>query len=116
MAGTPWEDISMPDSEIKRKMRLNTEGRHSIEIHSEQECDEIIAVNRDLRNEENFSGSLWNGRDMVRVASIPLIELERWRKEEGIDFWRFNDEDKARITQKLNDPSFSAFRTAPGRI
>ena len=62
-AYTPWEDVSLPDSLVSRQMRLNTSGKHSIEYHVEQDCEEILDLNKALRNEENFSGSLWGGRD-----------------------------------------------------
>jgi hypothetical protein len=116
MSGTPWEDISTPDSLVKRQMRLNTDGRHSIEFKSEQDCSDILALNAAFANRDNASGSLWDGRSMVKVASIPLALIEKWQKEEDIDFMRFNDEDRVKLLAKLNDPQFKKLRTAPGRI
>ena len=115
-AYTPWEDVSLPDSNLRRKMRINKHGKHSIEIRTEQDCADVIELNTKLRNRDNFSGSLWAGRQYVKIASIPLIEVERMLKEEGINLLRSNDEDKARLARKLNDPSFSKWRTAPGRV
>ncbi len=115
-AHTPWEDISQPGSGISRRMRLNMHGKPALEFHAEQDCTEILEINKALMNEDNSSGSLWAGRDWVRVAQIPLLTLEKWRKEDGIDWFRWNDEDKAKIIARLNDNSYSKLRTAPGRI
>jgi len=115
-AYTPWEDISTPGTGVSRKMRLNTHGKHTIEFSVEQECEEILDINKALRNVDNSSGSLWNGQEWVRVAQIPVALIEKWAKEEDINFYRWNDEDKARIMRRLNDNSWSDLRTAPGRI
>jgi hypothetical protein len=115
---TPWEDVTPEGSPIRRRMRLNTEGRHSIETHDTQNCDEILAENRESLNlnRENFGGSLWNGRGWVKVASIPMILIEKWAAEDDINFMRWNEEDKAKVMRRLNDNEYSKLRTAPGRI
>ena len=117
-AYTPWEDVTLEDSLISRQMRINTldNTNHSIEYRNTQNCDEILAINKALRNQDNFSGSLWNGSNWVRVAQLPLALLEQWAEEDDINFYRWNDDDKARIMRRLNDPSYSQLRTAPGRI
>ncbi len=115
-AYTPWEDISTPGYGIARHMRLNTTGKHSIEYKVEQDCEEILEINKALRNEDNFSGSLWAGRDYVHVAQIPLAMIEKWAIEDDINLLRWNDEDKAKIMRRLNDNEWSGLRTAPGRI
>jgi hypothetical protein len=97
-------------------MRWNPHGRGSVEFQTEMDCTDLLALNASLRNRDNFSGSLWAGRSMVHVASIPLAELERWQKEEDINIWRNSDEDKAKLMRKLNDPAYAGFRTAPGRV
>ncbi len=111
-----WEDISLKDSLITRRLRVNPHGKKPVEWHVEQDCQEILEMNRALRNEDNFSGSLWAGRDWVRVAQIPLVILEKWMYEDDINFYRWNDDDKARLMKRLNDPEWSGLRTAPGRI
>lgn len=120
LPNTPWEDVSLPDSAVRRRMRLNTDaGKHRIEMQTEQDCTELLSLNTAMKNADNSSGSLWDGRSMVKVAEIPLALLEKWRTEEGIDFLRWNDEDKARLMRKIRDPDvgeFSKLRTSPGRI
>jgi hypothetical protein len=116
MSKTPWEDVTTPGSPIRRRMRLNTANKHTIEFHSQQEYGDILKHNVDKRLADRSSSSLWNGQEWVHVAEIPLLELERWAKEENIDFFRWNEEDKAKIIKRLNDSGYSKLRTAEGRI
>ena len=53
-------------------------------------------------------------RELRKVASIPLVEVHRLLKEEKIDIFKGGSWDK--IAAKLDDPDWSKFRTAPGRI
>ena len=111
-----WEDVSLKDSGIVRRMRINPHGKKPIEWHVVQDCTEVLELNKALLNEDNFSGSLWNGSDWVRVAQIPLALLEKWMIEDDINFYRWNDDDKARIIRRLNDPEWRGLRTARGRL
>jgi len=52
-------------------------------------------------------------KNMWKVASIPNIVVEQWRKE-GIDL--FKDEDWPKVRAKLNDPEYKWLRTSPGRV
>ena len=52
--------------------------------------------------------------DFRRVARIPTVLLEKWLREDGIDFrekdgWQ-------RVLAKLDDPEYKFLRTSPGRI
>ena len=53
-------------------------------------------------------------RDMRKGASIPLVEVHRMIREDGISIFR--REDWPKIAAKLDDPDWLKFRTAPGRI
>jgi hypothetical protein len=56
-------------------------------------------------------------REMRRVASIPLILLQKWKNEEGWDPWNTSDPDVQRkLALKLDDPEYQWLRTAPGRV
>ena len=50
---------------------------------------------------------------MWKVASIPTIVIEQWKKE-GIDLWK--DEDWPKVRAKLNDPEYKWLRTSPGKV
>ena len=52
--------------------------------------------------------------DFRRVARIPTVLLEKWLREDGIDFstkqgWK-------RVLAKLEEPEYKFLRTSPGRI
>ena len=49
---------------------------------------------------------------MNHVASVPLIIIDKVRRESGINLLR----DKGAMRQFLNDPDNRVFRTRPGRI
>jgi hypothetical protein len=80
-------------------------------IERAQDCAPILDRNKTLANDgDGFSAS----RAMRRVASIPLVLIEKWANEEGIDF--FNPDHADAIKRKLNDPDYLWLRTAPGRV
>jgi hypothetical protein len=52
--------------------------------------------------------------DMRRMARIPTVLLEKWLREEGLDFrtkqgWQ-------RVLARLDEPEWSFLRTSPGKI
>ncbi len=51
-------------------------------------------------------------REMRKIASIPLVILEKWKNELGID-WN-NKNHAPAIRRLLNDPDWRYLRTAPG--
>ncbi len=116
MSTSEWEILSDPGDSIRRGIRMTDSGRGTIEFRSEQDCTDILEINQAFRNQDNSSGSLWHGKDWVRVAQIPFIVLDKWAQEEDINFLRWNEEDKAKIMRRLNDSEWSKLRTAPGKI
>jgi hypothetical protein len=53
-------------------------------------------------------------RDVRMVARIPLIIIEKWRNELGVDYW--NPDHQDRIDRLLNDPEWRWLRTDEGAI
>ena len=51
---------------------------------------------------------------MRKVASIPLIIIEKWKRELGVDIYNKNDWPK--IKQLLNDPEYRFLRTHESKI
>jgi len=112
-----WQILANdPGDPMKRKMKFDDIEKKLTIVAEQDNIDDILVLNKAFLNADRKSSALWNGADYVKVASIPLELLERWKIEEGIDFWRQSSEDKARITKKLNDGNFSKLRTAPGNI
>jgi len=109
-----WRDITLPNSPLRRSFKFNASD-NSYTIRTDQpNLVDCLSLNKAFLNSDRNSSSLWNGGDYVKVASIPLEVIEKWHKEEGINFYRANDEDKARLLNKLNDSTYNKFRTAKG--
>ena len=75
-----------------------------------QDVEPILDRNQALANHNDG----WNGdRTMRRVASIPNVVLDRYRRK-GINLLRpeFRDD----LRKLMNDSDYRKLRTAPGRI
>ena len=83
----------------------------SFGIETIQDVTPILDANVNDYNSGNDGYT--SSRDMRKVASIPLIEVQRLLQQ-GIDI--FKREDWPRIAAKLDDPDWRKFRTAHGRI
>ena len=110
-----WVEVAGEGTPYKTRMRIEATGE--VTVQTEQtNVEEIVAVNRALATRDRKSTSLFGGENKVLVARIPEFFVEKWLREEGINFYRMTEEDKARLFAKLNDSEWSGFRTAPGRI
>jgi len=79
-------------------------------LDTTQDVESILDANVDLYND----GDGWNeDRTMRRVASIPLVYVEKLYKK-GIDI--FNQDDWPKVAALLDSGEFRKFRTAPGVI
>lgn len=102
-------------SVIRRRVFCDVQdGREKVVIHQVQDVDDIKRINEATRL-ANGSGttSLWQKRQWVKVASIPLVLLDQWAQQ-GLNFSDPND--WPRLKKLLNDSDYSSLRTAPGRI
>ena len=118
---TRWEDFTFAGSPIKRRIGFDSVEQKIVFESNQPNLQECLDMNRALANADRKSTRLWQPGDdeanYVKVASIPLHVLERWKVEEDIDFLRWNEDDKARITRRLNDfNEWGDLRTAPGQI
>lgn len=69
--------------------------------------------NKRLQNEQ--TSPKFNSEVFNRVASIPLILVEKWLKEEPpLDV--FNPEHAERLRKRLNDPDYAFLRTMRCKI
>lgn len=85
-----------------------------ITIRRLQDVDHILKVNSQQFNEHTSKKACFRDSDgLHQVARIPMILIEQWKREKGIDWFHCSDKDKKRI---LNDNSFSKLRTRPGKL
>lgn len=79
-----------------------------------QDVSEIKKIN-ELTRLANGSGtsSFWQGRTWVKIASIPLVLLDKWAQQ-GLNY--HNPDDWKIIKRMLNSAEYEDLRTAPGRF
>lgn len=83
-------------------------------VRSSQDVDAILDHNKEREN-YGISGDGYNAdRSMRYVAEIPLILVEKWLREEGLNVYR--DDHWERLRAKLNDPEYRYLRTSGGRV
>lgn len=78
-----------------------------------QNVDPIIEHNKKLQTENDGFNK---ARDLRRVASIPLVILEKWCKEDGVPLRKFLRKPRNYqkwLRRKIYDPDNSMFLTAP---
>lgn len=109
-----WQTIS-EGNPFSTKIKVHTNGTFTIK-NEQENMTEILEVNKALANREKRSTSLWGNQTSVHVARIPEELIMKWWVEEGINFYRCNDEDRARLLAKLNDSDYSNLRVAGGRL
>lgn len=81
-------------------------------IETVQDVEPILDANKAAFNSghDGYTPS----RDLKFVAEIPVVVIEKWLREDGIDVWDPNH--KEAVKRKLNDPEWRHLRTAPGRL
>ena len=82
-------------------------------LESEQDVTAYLEQNKRLYNEDDFKRKGYKD-EMVHVAQIPLIVIEKWLREDGIDV--YNPDHKKAVMRKLNHPDYLYLRTTSGRI
>ena len=83
-------------------------------LNSVQDVAPILELNKKEQNNDSMYGIGENAAGMRKVASIPLVVIEKWKQELGVDIMNKNDWPK--IRQLLNDPENRFFRTNEGKL
>lgn len=78
-----------------------------------QDVTDQIDFNKQCYNSHGNGGYKDSRGGAHHVARIPFVILEKWKKEEGFDW--FNSTDKERRA-KLNDPDNRFLLVRPGRL
>ena len=108
-----WTDDTWEDSPIRRSIGFDDVSGKIVSAMRQDNINECIEFNRALYNADRQSSSLWNGANYVKVAAVPLFLIERWARE-GVNYFRWNEDDKAAFKCKINDRDYSDFRCASG--
>jgi hypothetical protein len=105
-----WWPLDDPNSPVQSFFRWDGKSE-TFEIRYVQELDDLIEDNKRLLNHNDGYS---RGREIRRVASIPLGLRTQWLVEEGWD--AYDPHDWPKLKRKLNDPEWRHLRTAPGRV
>lgn len=76
-----------------------------------QDVESILESNQQF---QNLSDGYTKDRAMQFVGSIPLVIINKWLVEDGINVWDKNH--WPAVQRKLNDPEWRYLRTGLGRI
>jgi hypothetical protein len=100
------------DEPVKNKFHYD-HGTDNVTLESVQDIAPLLELNKKEFNNDSMHGPQLNS-GMRKVASIPLIVVEKWKRELGIDVYNKNDWPK--IKQLLNDPDNRFLRTHESRL
>jgi hypothetical protein len=99
---------------IKRKTSYD-HSEDKLVQHSVQDIQPMLELNKKERNKDYIHGGIETKETgMRKVASIPLIIVEKWKAEHGIDM--LNKDHWPKIKQLLNDPEYKYLRTHESNI
>tara|TARA_R100000995_G_scaffold84081_2_gene61685 strand:- start:169 stop:486 length:318 start_codon:yes stop_codon:yes gene_type:complete len=101
-------------SPIKRKTTYDADGDNLVQ-HSVQDVRPLIELNKKEFNKDYINGGVETKElGMRKVASIPLIIVEKWKREHGVDM--MNKDHWPKIKKLLNDPEYRFLRTHESNI
>jgi hypothetical protein len=103
----------MDNNPIKTKFKYNHDG-DKVVLHNTQDIQPILDLNKKELNGDSMYGAPNKKADMRKVASIPLIIIEKWKSELGVDI--MNKDHMPRIKKLLNDPEYRWLRTHESTI
>tara|TARA_R110000744_G_C19370310_1_gene562420 strand:+ start:6951 stop:7289 length:339 start_codon:yes stop_codon:yes gene_type:complete len=86
---------------------------NKVTIRRLQDVQEQLDFNKQCYNNHSGIGYQDSEGGAHHVARIPLVVIERWKTEEGFDW--FNSTDKERRA-KLNDPDNRFLLVRPGKL
>jgi hypothetical protein len=98
---------------VKTKFKYD-HSEDKVVLHNVQDVEPLLELNKKELAGDSIYGTGDNVAGMRKVASIPLVVIEKWKRELGVDIMNKNDWPK--IKQLLNDPENRFFRTREGRL
>jgi hypothetical protein len=99
---------------IKRSVKYDHDGDKLVQ-HSVQDISPMLELNKKEYNKDYIHGSVDTPElGMRKVASIPLVIIEKWKQELGVDI--MNKDHWPQIKRLLNDPENRFFRTTESTI
>jgi hypothetical protein len=107
-------DFTALGSPIVRQIGFDDTTNKTIIKSCQPNINDCLALNRAMLNAERHSSALCPGDAMVCVAKVPIWLIEKWRLEDGLDY--FNPDHQPRLLARFNSNEYEDLRTAPGRL
>lgn len=87
------------------------ESAKSVTFERWQDVEDIVEVNKALRNERQKAETFHH------IGCIPNVILERWMREDNVNYLALSNEDFGKlIKRKLRDPDWAHLRTTDRRF
>ena len=93
---------------IKTKLKYDHENDNLV-VNRVQDVQPILELNKKEALGDSMYGPANPASSMRKVASIPLVVIEKWKRELGVDV--FNKDHMPKVKQLLNDPEYKWLRT-----
>jgi hypothetical protein len=77
-------------------------------VETVQDATALLDLNKEIQNHHDTH---FSDRSAKLVALIPLIIIEKWRNELGIDYWSRDPDMQRKVDALLNDPDWRWLRT-----
>lgn len=92
------------------------EGEESFVLSRTQDVEAVLNANKALAN-ERISGFSSAKQSFLKLGEIPLIIIEQWIKEDGVNVLAQPKKEMSDyLHRKLADPQYTFLRTAPHRF
>jgi len=98
---------------VQTNIVVGNEGDSTTVVRT-QDVQTILDHNKAMQNDgsEGYGAS----RELRKIASIPLIVIERWAKEDGVSYFDLHGPEKTKyLRKKLNDPDNRFLKTIDKR-
>jgi len=88
------------------------EGEETTTVSVAQDVEPILDANKAA---QTLNDGYSPDRTLKRIASIPLVTVQQWMKDDGVNFLALPKHEKQKyLRRKLNDPDYRWLRTSQG--
>lgn len=84
------------------------DGEGNWAVESVQDVTAVLDANKEA---QNHCSTFNDARDWKLVARIPLIIIDKWRNELGIDYWSNDPDMQRKVDDLLNSSEWRYLRT-----
>ena len=81
----------------------------SMIIHTEQDVNEILKLNKEKRNDKSYKQQMLKGDNHYHYATVPCSVLLEWREKYNLDY--NNPDDMPKIERLLDSIEYQKLRT-----